>query len=414
MENNRSFLDQKILAIESSDYHVMKERSVNETFELTLNPDLLADLSGGMGTYIVRAFLKELGIDERQVLQWRLENKYVQYLVIDYYIPNSMAVTFSLSMLLAVSNGIEKVKDLCANGFFLKSTLGDSSGRSNRFDRTNELMEIISAYEEKYYEEEQWILQEKLHLVEEFRIHTFGRDLIYGLSFRINGNSSDGSGAQEFVKSILQKLPETILQGLIGWDIGITKDHQIYIIEANFTGFHQEYGRGFQTSGYFGDAQFGPIVCAWLNNYFKVKHNISIGSVEKSLVLEYAFFQEFMFYTSVLKSDHLNIFSRKLDGAYVAAVIYMGDQINSLLIKLIKYFQMINLADRYFVIVNETIAKNLKSLFADNHAVKVFIEQQLLSEEQVLLLKEDDFISRKDTSCREAVKLIAEEVYVIM
>jgi hypothetical protein len=411
----QTFLEETILSIESSDLYVMKERSAHEKFDLYLNPSLLDNLSGGMGTYIVRAILKELGVNENQVLQWRLENKFMQYEILNYYIPGCMAKTYSLSQVLSSENGSDKVKSLLAKGFFLKATLGDSSGRSNRFDRTDELASILKSYTCQYNDQEKWILQEKLDLEEEFRIHTFGRDLIYGLSFRINGGASDGIAAQEYVISILQKLPHAFLEGsLIGWDIGITKDKQIYIIEANFTGFHPEYGRGFQTSGYFGDAQYGPIVCAWLNNYFRVRHHISIGSVENALVVDYDFFKEFVFYKSVLTAEHLNIFKKKLEGAYVVAMIYLGHHLNSLLIKLVKYFQMINLADRYFVIADENLVKNVKELFIGNYAVKVFVEQQLFTDDQLLLREGWDDETRKAEACWHALQLVEEKVYVIV
>jgi hypothetical protein len=412
---NSSFLEELVFNIENAEIYKIQPRLTKQMFELQSDPRLMDNLSGGKGTYIVRALLNYLGVYEHQILKWRLENKWVQYQLLNYYIPNVMAPTISLSVILNEDNGANKVKAMCANGYFLKYTLGDSSGRTNRFDRTAELDAVMNSYPNRYDNKEEWILQEKLDLNEEFRIHSFGRDLIYGLCFRINGHASDGSAVQEFVKSILQRLPDGILQGsLIGWDIGITRDNHIYVIEANFTGFHQEYERGFQTSGYFGDGQYGPIICAWLNNYFKISYNISIGAVEQSLLVNDTFFNEFIDYNTIFSEVSLEPVIKNHDRKDIAAIFYLGNHINMQRIKLLKYFQVTNLANWCFVIVHDDVVLDIKELVAGFKNIKVLIEQKLFTKKQFLLIQDLDFNTRKLEVCHQALNLINETVHVIV
>lgn len=415
MEKTDSFLAKLISDIENSDSYVMNKRSENDFFELTDDPSLTADLSGGQGAYFVRFMLSKLRINEHHVFRWRLENKYIQYQVINHYIPGAVAKTFSFSEILDTEDGINKIRELCESGFFIKSTLGDSSGRKKRFDRTAELNEIINSYQSAYNKEEIWMIQEKLDLNEEFRIHTFGMDVIAGLAFRINGSGSDGQGALEFVKVILEQLPDTILQGsLIGWDIGVTNDHQFYVIEGNFTGFHPVYGHGFQTSGYFQDARFGAIVCAWLNNFFKCKYKISVSSVETNLQNNSKFFSDVMFYSSVLTEEHLDILMNKKEIGDIPAMLYLGDNTNTRYITLLKYFQLVNLAPKFYMIISEECLPDFTGLIKGIEFIDVLAEQNLFTKDQYLSMKELSYEKRKKLCCARAGRLIEEAAYIML
>ena len=415
MERTGSFLARLIFDIENSDPYVMKNRSEDEFFELADDPSLAADLSGGQGAYFVRFLLSKLQINEHHLFRWRLENKYIQYQIINHYIPGAVARTFSFSALADENDGVGRIRELCESGFFIKSTLGDSSGRRKRFDRTAELNEIIKSYRSAYNEEEEWMVQERLDLNEEFRIHTFGRDVIAGLAFRINGSGSDGQGTLEFVKLILEQLPDTILQGtLIGWDIGVTNDHQFYVIEGNFTGFHPVYGRGFQTSGYFQDARFGAVVCAWMNNFFKWKYKISIGSVETILQQNSKFFSDFVFYSSVLTEEHLDILIDKKEIGDLPAMLYLGEIFNTLYITLLKYFQLINLAPKFYLIVNQSVVSNFTSGLVGVEFIHVLVEQDLFARDQYLSIRDLNYEKRKKICCDRAGRLIEESAYIML
>jgi len=416
MSETETYTARLILDIEQSDFSQIGTRPADETFELRPVPALMSNLSGGVGTYLVRAILDELGVDQHRIFRWRLENKYIQYLIFNHYVPDSMAVTFSFANLMLEHDSVQKINQLCANGFFIKSTLGDSSGRKKSFDRTEELDEIIHSHRALYKDEqEKWIIQQKLDLQDEFRIHTFGKDLIDGLTFVIaGGNSSNGWAAQRLVRTVLEKLPDSILQGtLIGWDIGVTTSDKLYIIEANFTGFHPEYGEGFQTSGYFGDSRYGSIVCAWFNNYFKKKYKISIGSVEDSL-LTYEFFREFVFYASVFKVEHLDLYAHRSEGKYLAVVIYVDNYTTGLFTNLVKYFRLINFADQFYLITDKEYLPALMNTFSKNDPVNFLIENNFFDQDKYHVIKQLTYSARKQIFCHHVIGLIEEKSYVII
>lgn len=417
MEVKNQSLEKIILDIESFDFHEISKRSENEMFELWRDPSLLKYLAGNVGAFFVRAILNKLSINEHHVFRWRLENKYRQYQVLNYYAPGSIAETISVSKVLSTDNGAQTIKELCENGFFIKATLGHRTGENNSFDRTHELDEIIQSNQKEHNHLEKWMLQKKLDLNCEFRIHTFGKDLLYGMTFITNGkDSSKSASAEEFLKGILEKLPDTILHDtLIGWDVAITNANEYYVIEANFTGFHPEFVPGFQTSGYFGDRKYGSILCAWLNNYFRIKYHISIGSVESSLLTSDQFYKEFVYYDSLIKNGHIEEFVRDKAGkTNISAIIYLGDEIDHLLIKLIRYFLLENFADRYYLIINEKNVLAVGSLFLGDIHVRGLIEDKLFTEDQYQLVRELSYERRKKICSYHALRVVKGGAYFMV
>jgi hypothetical protein len=421
MKLNTNVLESIISDIENSNAQVIKKKSVNETFELWRDPVLLADISGNMGVLFIRAILNKLNINEHHVFRWRLDNKYTQYQILNHYFPGCVAKTIGLSELLAENDGSKKIRELCAHGFFVKSTLGHRTGQAGSFDRTAELEDIIKFYQEKENQErehqpEQWILQEKLDLNEEFRVHTFGSDLIYGLTFIMAGmDSSKSSAAEILVQKILASLPATILQGtLVGWDIGITHANEYYIIEANFTGFHPEYYAGFQTSGYFGDPDYGPAMCAWLNNYFRNKYQISIETVEQDLRSSSPFFDEFLYYKSIFTDEHIEVLQNKTKGIRAFAVIYLGKDTIPFLANLIEYFLQEDFATAYFLITSEETVQAVANQFSGNELMLIIDEDKLFLPEEYTLIKQLSYQERKKICCDKLLTKIEEKYCFIL
>lgn len=421
MELNTNVLESIISDIENSNAQVIKKKSVNETFELWRDPVLLADISGNMGVLFIRAILNKLNINEHHVFRWRLDNKYRQYQILNHYFPGCVAKTIGLSELLAENDGSKKIRELCAHGFFVKSTLGHRTGQAGSFDRTAELEDIIKFYQEKENQErehqpEQWILQEKLDLNEEFRVHTFGNDLIYGLTFIMAGMDSSKSFAAEIlVQKILASLPATISQGtLIGWDIGITHANEYYIIEANFTGFHPEYYAGFQTSGYFGDPDYGPAMCAWLNNYFRNKYQISIETVEQDLRSSSPFFDEFLYYKSIFTDEHIEVLQNKTKGIRAFAVIYLGKDTIPFLANLIEYFLQEDFATAYFLITSEETVQAVANQFSGNELMLIIDEDKLFLPEEYTLIRQLSYQERKKICCDKLLTKIEEKYCFIL
>ncbi|NQX37635.1 hypothetical protein SAMN05421820_103370 [Pedobacter steynii] len=413
MKINDRFFKKIIFEIDTCSPQAIDRKLENETFKLWPDPILLSEISGNIGAFLVRAILNKLKVNEHHVFRWRLEHKYWQYQILNHYAPNCMAKTFSVSQVLSENNGVKKIRELCENGFFIKSTLGDGSGRANNFDRTAELNDIIDLCQKEYDPQEKWILQKRLNLIEEFRIHTFNRDIIHGLTFIIEGSSfSNSISAEMFVKGVLEKMPDTILQGtLVGWDIGITNTCEYYVIEANITGFHPEFNRGFQTSGYFGEPDYSSIMCAWLNNYFRSKHHISIGSIEDDLFSSDPFYKEFMFYSSILKSEHFEILKNKTKDTQLSAILYLADSIAPLLVKLVSYMQIANFVKRYYLVVSEKKYPGIERFFIGNDRVKVLAENMLFTPDEYLLVSQLGDERRKQMCFSHAARIIKEELY---
>lgn len=421
-------LQSMIAEIENSSPQQLSISSKNRTFELKPDPFLTDDLSGWIGALLVRSILHQLHVDEHYIFQWRVENKYVQYAIINHYAPGSMARTYQLSKLLKKPNAIQTIERLFKRGFFIKATLGHGSGRNGTFDRTADFAAILNSdkvdnkldddpitNKNTTYRYENWILQKKLDLKMEFRVHSFCAAVIDGLTLKIDGDPSyDNTPAEEFVKSILEKLPPNLTNGtLIAWDIGLTESDQHMVIEANFTGFHPEYAFGFQTSGYVEDELLGPIICAWLNNYFKSNYKISIRSVDPALLSKFKFLQEYSFYSSIFNSEQLKAVQNKINGKSLTAILYIDDASSDLMIGLITFLLMFNIADDYYIIVDSTTYPFIKNLFQDNNQIHFLIENQLFTRAQHQLIQQLSLEKRKQISCYHALRRIKLSSYVM-
>ncbi|MBB6270582.1 hypothetical protein HDF26_001009 [Pedobacter cryoconitis] len=406
-----------IYEIERCDLPEVKRNSETGTFELKANSSLLSNLSGNYGAFIVRSILHKLNINEHHVFKWRLENKFRQYQILNYYFPDCMPKTLSFSKLLNQPNGIWQIKELFANGFFLKATLGDASFSNKNWDKTAEFDSISKLHNEPNVEYESYMLQKKLDLQCEFRVHTFSKDIIPGLVYVMQGQipPDKRTGVEKFVNEVLRKLPDVILQGtMIAWDIALTNNDQYYVIEANFTGFHPEYRAGFQTTGYVDDHHYGSIICAWLNNYFNQKFGVYIDAIDSSLLANYPFYEAFLFYRLILKNEHIDLIKNKTKDNPVSIIIYLGEETNNLIISLIKHFLLVDFADKYYVITKNEYFQKVGELFSGNYQISVWSEHELFTQDQRQLVEQLGYDRRKQIGCYHAVRRLKSKPYVII
>jgi hypothetical protein len=124
MQHQHILLEDLINDIEQAEPQQVRTFKTVHTFGLSLNPSLTEHLSGWIGAVVIRALLQQLNINEHHVFRWRLENKYRQYQVLNYYVPGCMPTTFGLYDILKQPEGIQKIKDLISEGYFVKATLG--------------------------------------------------------------------------------------------------------------------------------------------------------------------------------------------------------------------------------------------------------------------------------------------------
>jgi hypothetical protein len=411
-------LEKLLVDISNHSANCAKVTTGSEGFELRSDAELMSNLKGGIGTLLIRNILNQLNLDEHHVFQWRLENKYIQYSVLNHYLPDLSPATYSLSQILNEADSESKLQQLINNGFFLKAVLGHSSGKNNSFDRTAELQEILNTFRDQPSAgtTDNWILQRKMHFIKEFRIHTFNTDVINGLTFRTQKDSTlaDFAKVESFTEVILKKIPESITCGtLIGWDIGITTGGDVFVIEANFTGFHPEHHVGFQTSGYFQDNGYGPIACAWFNMYIKSVYGMAITSVQKELIQAHQYFRDFMFYDGTFKNEQMLSIVRHNQRSGRAVIIHLQEEYNDLLLKLVQYFIMVGLFGEYYLITPEQYISENAVRFSDYGNVKVYDEYSLLKKGQsdgMTLTTEN----RKEICCRQLIPLLHDKAYIIV
>lgn len=416
MEKEGNDFKELIIDITNSRSNTVRKKLLNRTFELFPHPFLLTDLSGWIGALIVRTMLYKLRINEHHIFKWRPENKYIQYLILNHYAKGCMPKTLSLVAILRKEEWVAHIRRLVKSGYFIKATLGSGSGGTNRFDKTTDFEKILRNLKDNdHFQNEKWIVQKRLNLNNEFRIHTFGKDILYGLTLRIGGENEINifDQPQEFINSILQKLPSSFLEGiLIGWDVGFTTKGKLYVIEANFTGFHPVYHAGFQTTGYVDTPPLGPVICALLHAYFRNKYAISMASVESSLMEKFPYLEEFTYYVSILKDEHIqSLFNAK--GRVKAAYIYLDERTDFHIIKLVDYMQLANMANTFYIITSEELEDEAQKKFKGDR-IKHLVECSLFTKNQYKKVQRMDYENKRRICSIYATRLTNEQSYIFI
>jgi hypothetical protein len=365
-------------------------------FELKEDGKLSTDLSGGVGAFFVRSVLAQMQISEHHIFNWHLQNKYMQYLVFNYYLERCMPETYSLTALLNTDEGKNLVTGLFQQNYFLKATLGHGSGTAKNFDRTAEFNKILTSYSNKADFEEEWIIQKRLNFIGEYRVHTFGKDLIHGLTFTMSGEGSLHINAEEYLTEFLSKVPDSLFIGtLIGWDIGLDDHNHFYIIEANFTGFHPQYRRGFQTTGYVEDNSYGPTCCALINEYFNLHHGCFIHAISVGLLSVFKFYQDTLIFIHLLQNSNLILIQKSNDGILPPVIIYWGSLNNGQLTTLISYFKLVGFTDTYYILVEKGLEIEAYREFASFKNTQLVYEQSLFTKGQLEVIDQFNYLRKK-------------------
>jgi hypothetical protein len=256
-----------------------RRRPLSSRLDLRLSEGLCLreGLAGSTRALLVRQLLRALGFDEHRHLQWRMEHKLIQALVLRSFIPESIPITCGLSAL-AGRHDSRGLREFLAchfpNGYVIKAALGDSSGELHNGNGP-ELASIglgpAGQMQPRSLSDERYVVQERIPITTEYRVHSLEEDVIEDLTFR---RYSDGSipGEREapnaFVNSLLRRLPDALVGGsLLAWDIALQPSGSFVIIEVNFSGFHRAFKPGFHCSGYFHDQHWGTCDTARLLNH---------------------------------------------------------------------------------------------------------------------------------------------------
>jgi hypothetical protein len=237
----------------------------------------------------IRQLYSALGFDEHRPFRWRLEHKLVQALVLNRYCPGVVPVTRGLGRKIREVGPAalrRSLHDEFPDGFYIKPSLGDSSGEGEMCDRTHVVLKEIEggnryAYDAETIWDETYIIQERIPIKHEFRVQSIEDQVIEDLTFwRYGRGNIPGirDAPNEYLRSVLDRLPSAVIaQSLIGWDVAKIKGGGYVVIEMNSTGFHPVFRRGFQCSGYFQDEEWGASMVARLMHFIEVHDGVPIA-----------------------------------------------------------------------------------------------------------------------------------------
>ena len=236
-----------------------------------------------MGTLTVRHVCRLLGFDEHLQFRWRLEHKLIQALVLNHFCPGVMPPTRGLYRHFAKDIGrttSEAIREQLS-AYQVKRTVGYGAPQDSTTDAAEAASAMLSRPDgtPPSLLDEEWIIQEKVPIVEEFRVHTLEDSVVEDLtssrhSWRIV--RSQRRGPNDFVRSIMERLPNAcVANSLCGWDVAETGNGDFRVIEANLGGFYPNYRQGYQASGAF-QHRGGPVVIARLMRFLESKYGVQI------------------------------------------------------------------------------------------------------------------------------------------
>ena len=217
----------------------------------------------------VRQLMAALGLDERRLLKLHLEHKLLQALVLYRYCGEAVPPTCGLDRFLTqreIGDPRELLPEIMEQNILLKSTRGYGSEPTLEYDKNygviNKAIErCLEGKPVSHPEQEQFIIQERLAIDAEYRVHTLEDQVVPDLThrrFAPTTSIEERIEANAFVQTMLDRMPQAMVADAVcGWDVARTTAGDWRIIEINYTGFHTIFGRGFQCSGYFTEPQWG-------------------------------------------------------------------------------------------------------------------------------------------------------------
>lgn len=241
------------------------------------------------GALLVRHLYDALGFDPYRILRYRLEHKLVQASLLERYCHGCLPTTYSLSSIYSANPSLSFAELLCSienAGFLIKRALGDFSGEEGSFDQLPSLRNLtlsnIGLAVGTSLSAEAYIVQRRLAIASEYRVHSLEDIVIASLSFRRYGAEAASKAelvlVNDYVQSILDQLPVALVRdSLYGWDVAVTSDGLPQIVEVNSTGFHTAFRPGFQTSGFFQVPSTGIYALVGLLAHIRQHYSVRIS-----------------------------------------------------------------------------------------------------------------------------------------
>lgn len=264
--------------LEELDHYPGPRRSVATSASLVFNSSDIPALLNRLrrpAVLPIRHLLRVMGFDETRAVTLRLEHKLVQALVLNHYCPGDVPTTNGLRRWFREhgrSWAMHSLEGGLQDNAIAKPTIGFGSHQETlRSSTATQALESLNTscnnFSQLEITQEDFILQERIHLAKEYRVHTIEDHVISGLTFRRYGTPADSAGGivgpEEYVRAILAKLPNGfIYQSFLAWDIAETPEKTYCIIEVNVAGLHMHREPYFHCSGYFWDPFWGPAMMA--------------------------------------------------------------------------------------------------------------------------------------------------------
>ncbi len=163
--------------------------------------------------------------------------------------------------------------------------MGDSSGEYPDADKTSHYLAAIAEDRQKYstsesITDEEIVVQARLQIHKEYRVHTLEGRVIDDLTFLRYGRGNipgERDRPNAWIQSLLDRLPRALVsQSLLGWDLALDPHGVMRVIEVNFTGFHPVFRPGFQCSGYYQDPEWGAALTGRLLRFVEKEHGLTI------------------------------------------------------------------------------------------------------------------------------------------
>ncbi len=254
------------------------------TARLYQDDPLRQETTGTFGVYVVRALWNALGFDEHRKFNWRLEHKLVQARAFNHYLGCEFPMSWGCDALVRRGLGEPLVDALLSRKLFAKEALGHLSGDYGEAESAHDVLSRLILKGEFLPNgtpcEEQWLVQERIPIEREYRVHSLEDLVLPCMTFDRYGPFPVPDARAEvnaYVASILARLPDAMVgESLYAWDIARLADGRFRVIEANLVGFHPVYERGFQVSGFFQYHPLGPPLLVELARHVASTYNVAL------------------------------------------------------------------------------------------------------------------------------------------
>lgn len=240
---------------------------------LLLSPSASSSLTGaltgdcpGPRSLLIRSLCAQLGFDEGRLTALNLEHKLVQALVLRAYCGDAIPATRAIPRELYGITVAEAKSYLDAaypaGAVFIKRARGYGSAERKEADARGEFLQTLgvtapfaATTHAPALHDEVYVVQQRIDIVMEFRVHTIEGAVVPDLTFRRHRTGiapGERALANDYVQRLLDRLPNGLVRGaLLAWDVATTPEGRFVVIEVNIAGYHRVFEPGFHCSGFF-------------------------------------------------------------------------------------------------------------------------------------------------------------------